>query len=136
MFLHYFTAEQRIAFLGLVRQFILADDRYAIQEWHLFDRMKAEWHIPTSTPIPDQDLVTLAAAFTTRRTRVTALLEIIVLGYVDEHFHPTEHSFVQTLAALFGIYAGELPVFESWVQRQMALIHEARHLMAERDNTG
>lgn len=129
MFLHYLTDAQCPAFLGLVRHMVLVDERFDLREWKRLDLMRAEMGLPAATPIPETNLATLALPFTTRRSQLVALLELISLGYSDEDFHPTEHSIIQELAAIFALETTDLLLLENWVLRQRALLQEAERLL-------
>jgi hypothetical protein len=123
--------EQKHAFLGLARQFVLSDWRYALQEWDRYDMMKAEMGLPADTPLSDAPFEALIKPFVSRRDRATVLLELISLGYADRNYAPNESAFIQGLAAAFEVPDADLYAMQDWARRHAELMHEANMFFTE-----
>ena len=67
----------------------------------------------------------LASAFQTRQSKVSALLELIGLGYADGEYRPIESALVGEISRALGFADDEVAGMESWVVRQTALLQEA-----------
>lgn len=72
----------------------------------------------------------LPTLFTDRRSKVAFFMEVTAMGYVDDDFDPDESRLLHEIARALMI-EDEMPVFRSWVTRQLLLAKEANLLMED-----
>lgn len=72
----------------------------------------------------------LPKLFGDRRSRVSFFIEVTGMGYVDDDFDPDESRLLHEIAAALMI-EDDMPVFRSWVSRQLLLVKEANLLMED-----
>lgn len=129
VFLDHLSAAEAGAFLALARLVVLADGSLSDEEAPALAALTKALDFP---PAPAGDTVAeLAALFTNRRAQVSALLELMGLGFVDGQYHPVEREIIGEVAAAFGVGAAELLAMEGWVIRQGVLMREAAGFWAE-----
>jgi hypothetical protein len=81
--------------------------------------------------VPDAvDIEELPSFFVDRRGRVAFFLEVMAMGYVDDDFDPDESVLLHKIAKALAI-ENELPIFRSWMARQLLLLKEASLLMED-----
>lgn len=129
MFLHELSGPQKRAFITLARRFVSVDGEYTEGEEELFGTMLAEMGLELSDG-REGEFGELVESFDTREAKVSALLEIIGLGFADGDFGPDENNFVNQIANAFEIDEEEIPLMENWVRRQLALADEAESLLS------
>lgn len=125
MFLCNLNSEQKQAFLGLAHHFISVDGQLAVQEQAMLSAMKTEMGLAESIEVPKSEFSELLTQFDSRQAKITALLEIIGLGYSDNDFHSKESEIVEQMAKKFEVSIDEILQMESWVIRQIMLMREA-----------
>ena len=76
------------------------------------------------------DIEELPKLFGDRRSRVAFLMEVTGMGYVDDDFDPDESLLLHEIAKAL-MLDDEMPVFRSWVTRQLLLAKEANLLMED-----
>ena len=131
MFLRHLDPDERRAFLHLAWKLIHVDGVLAAEEETLFAQCRRLLDLE-SEPIPAEvDVGAATAAFTSERSRVSALLELLALCHADGDFHPAEQALVRSVASAFGVSAGALSAYESWVLRQVMLMQEAEAFWSE-----
>lgn len=121
MFIYNLTANEQSAFLGLADKIIQADGILALQEEQLFAYLSNA----TGQPAAEGTVESLAAVFQTRRSKASALLELMGLGLTDGRYHPAERTLVAEIAKVLGFNENELVGMENWVVRQAMLVEEA-----------
>jgi hypothetical protein len=130
VFLENLNVQEKAAFLGLAQHLIRADGVLAAEEENLLATLSAQ--SGAIAPLEGSP-AHLADQFETRRSKVSALLELMGLGFADGEYHPLEKALVLEVALAFGIDKAELFGMESWVIRQTALLEEARHFWNEQE---
>ena len=130
MFLHTLTEDQQTAFLSLAKQFIAADKTLSGEEHNQLELAMAETGWDFDEEVPVMTLDDIVARFDTPTSQRVALLELVGIGHADAEFHPDENAFVVDIAARWGIGEPVVRKLEHWVQRQLALAHEAEELLA------
>ena len=126
MFLDELSPEQRRAVLVLARQVIAADRRLAIQEVERLDRLYVESGLePEGSDAPTQ-VGDLNHVFPDARTRVVAIIELLLMAYADGEFAQTELAAVRDLAARMELDAGLWESVLDWAGRYNVLLSEAR----------
>ena len=121
MFLENLEPCEKRAFLALAHKVVHADGVLAERE----ARILATLSDAIGEPALDGTVEELAAAFQSRRSRVSALLELMGMGYADGEYHVAEIESVAEIARALGFSDDELVGLENWVVRQVALIEEA-----------
>jgi hypothetical protein len=73
----------------------------------------------------------LAGVFTSKRSKVAALLELLGLAYSDTDFEPGEASLIAEVARRMNLTAGDLAEINGWVQEHVGHIRRALVMMRE-----
>lgn len=131
MFLHHLTENEKKAFLTLAKEFILVDGELSKEEEDLVRIMKAEMNIEDGYPEGQISREELFKMFESRRSQITAVIEMQGLGYANMEYHLQEKEFVNEMADAFGIGSDELADIDDWVVRQVALLYEANEFWKE-----
>src|SRR5688500_5907314 len=131
MFLHHLSDNEKKAFLTLAKEFILVDGELQQEEENLMRIMKAEMNIEEGYPEGQIRRDELFKMFSTRRSQMTAVIEMQGLGYANMEYHVQEKAFVSEMAEAFGINEEELAEIDDWVVRQVALLYEANEFWKE-----
>lgn len=132
MFIYNLTKNEQSAFLGLAEKIIRADGILAQQEEQLFSYLANA----TGQPSAEGTVESLAAVFQTRRSKASALLELMGLGFTDDRYHPAERTLVAEIAKAMGFNENELIGMENWVVRQAMLVEEAADFWNEENEEG
>ena len=136
MFLHFLSLAEKQALLALAREMVRADDRIADAECAELKSMCAEMGLDPKTIVSQRDRAARLACFASRRSKVIALLELLVLANSDRDFGAKEREFLRSAAASLGFQAAELKALASWVDRHDELAAEAEAFMKEQADTG
>lgn len=129
MFLSYLNEDEKKAFLKLAKEFVMVDGEYSPEEEDLLREFAEEMNIRTDlAPIlelGDIERQELFDAFGSRRSQISAVLELIGMGYADGEYCSNERSFIRQMADTFELSNEDLDRFEDWVLRQLHLFQEA-----------
>ena|ERR1017187_6490482 len=125
MFLNNLTLNEKKAFLTLAKEFILVDGVLSPEEEDFIAIMKSEMGVEHGFSKGEKSRKELFELFTSRRSRISAIIEMQGLGYANMEYHMQEVAFINDMAKSFGISEDELSGIDSWVVRQVALLHEA-----------
>ena len=131
MFVHTLTEKQQSSFFSLAKQFLHADAVLSAEEKNLLELLVAEAGGDPSAEIPDGDLDELLAAFDSRQSRATVLLELIGMAHADENFCPDESRFILSVGERLGLSREEVNKMNDWVTRQMSLAAEVEGFWEE-----
>lgn len=78
----------------------------------------------------DVSIEQLSDLFEDRLSRVSFLLELVGMGYVNENFDPRQSALIAQIAKAFSFHEdGTIEAVEGWVTDQLALTKSARQLM-------
>ena len=121
MFVENLLGPEKSAFLGLAQKVVQADGVLSPREAQLFSAFAAA----TEAEIREGTIQELASVFQTRQSKVSALLELIGLGFADGEYRPVESASIGEIAKAMGIRDDEVAAMENWVIRQVALCEEA-----------
>ena len=121
MFPENLTDGEKAAFLGLAKRLIEADEILSPKEIQLLGSLTDAAGVAAATGT----VAELAAAFHTRQSKASALLELLGLGLSDDEYHPTEATLVAEVSNALGFTEDELTWMESWIVREASLIEEA-----------
>jgi len=129
MFLNNLTETEKKAFLTLAKEFILVDGVLSPEEEELIRIMKGEMDIDEGFPEGEKNRQELLGLFTSRRSRISTIIEMEGLGYANMEYHEQEKAFIKEMADAFGLSQDELDSIDEWVIRQVALLFEAHELL-------
>jgi hypothetical protein len=109
-----------------------ADGIVVGQEMDALAALRHEMGLPVmAETVPKGDVEQLVSAFSSRRAKVAALLELLGLGYSDAEFHLDEKSLITVIAHEMKITAEDLALLEGWVKHHVRHIQQAFTLMQE-----
>ena len=128
MFLNNLSENEKKAFLTLAKEFILVDGVLSPEEEDLVNIMKAEMGIEDGFPDGEKSRQDLFKMFASKKSQVSALMEMEGLGYANMEYHVQEKAFIHEMAESFGVTQDELDTIDEWVVRQVALLYEASEL--------
>lgn len=129
MFLGQLEDRQKEAFLVLADRVIRADGVVAEQEEAMLAAMKTEMGLPSDMRPDDRSVEDVAPLFSSRPSKVAALLELIGLSMADGHYHDDEAAVLESIKNSFNVTPAEYEVMRNWVIRQLALVREVNVLM-------
>jgi len=84
--------------------------------------------IDAGFPAGEKSRIELFSLFNSKKSRISALIEMEGLGYANMEYHIQEKEFIKEMAESFGISTDELDTIDEWVVRQVALLYEAHEL--------
>jgi len=129
MFLNNLSEIEKKAFLTLAKEFILVDGVFSPEEEGLVRIMKEEMGIDEGFPEGEKTRKELFNLFASRKSRISAIMEMEGLGYANMEYHIQEKAFIKEMADAFGLSQNELDSIDEWVIRQVALLYEAHELL-------
>lgn len=127
MFLNVLEPREKIAFLALAKKLILSDEDIADSEVVLLKSMRKEMEIIDEVmgdeiteedidSLPD-DIPLLCKEFRSKKSKISALMELIGLSFVDGKFVPRERKIIYEVAAEFDISKTETESYIDWAAR-------------------
>lgn len=128
MFLNNLDMQQQAAFLETAKLLIEADTIISNSETELLKSLKLQCD-EALTPIDNFEVSSLNRILNTNKEKVSFLLELIAVAFIDGDYHEREESFIDEVARIIGISSKKLGALESWVIRQTALSTEALTFM-------
>ena len=129
MFLNQLTAAQKNSFLALTTRMVLADGEVAPEEDALLAAMKLEMGDKVTAPPEEGFGTTNPEPFDTRKSRYIVVMELLVMGYADDRFHPDESSVIEEVRETFELTDDEMGRIRDWAEREAKLIHEAHGMI-------
>ncbi|MDX2305378.1 MAG: hypothetical protein NW226_21385 [Microscillaceae bacterium] len=127
MFLSLLNPREKLAFLALAKKVIISDKIIAQSEMVLYKSMRREMDIMDELlgeDIKDYEIENLptsisqlCAEFTTKKAKISALMELIGLGFVDGKFVAQEREIIYEIALYFGIRREETDSYIDWATR-------------------
>lgn len=127
MFLSLLNRNEKLAFLALARKVIISDRVVAEQEKVLYNAMQKEVEILqeivdeefTDEMIDNlpEDIPELCQQFSSHRAKISALMELIGLAFVDGKFVPEEREIITHIARELGVKAVDLESYIAWAAR-------------------
>jgi hypothetical protein len=120
MFLNLLKGEEKAAFLALAKKVIAADSDIAEKEMILLESMKKELELDEEA-IEDIDdsisIESICAKFASSKSKVSALMELIGIGFVDGKFVHEEQEVIFAIAKHMGISNEETTMYIDWARR-------------------
>ena len=129
MWLSSLSVEQRQALLGLAYNVIVSDGLLDPNEEGMLDEFKREMDLSPESEVEYLELSGIEDVFSTRKSRVIALLNLLRLSYADGAFEVEEECLLKEISRTFAIAEGEFLLIDNWVRRHLALEEEARVLI-------
>lgn len=126
MYIENLNHEEQVAFMKLSRLVLYADGIIAREEVEFFEHLKRVTGVNETLVQHNDDPAQLVRVFASRQSRVSALLQLIAMGYVDGNYDETEQKLCTQIGLAMGFDETELAAFESWVVRQTMLLQEAQ----------
>ncbi|NJL14717.1 MAG: hypothetical protein HC913_18080 [Microscillaceae bacterium] len=119
MFLNLLKGEEKAAFLTLARRVISADSDIAQKEMTLLDSMKREMELEDELELKmaEGTIEQLCAVFSSSKSKVSALMELIGIGFVDGKFVHEEQEVIFEIARHMGISKEETTMYIDWARR-------------------
>lgn len=125
MFLGELNDSQKGSFLALATRMILADGDVAPEEDEILEAIRDEMG-GGIVALPEEVFgSTNAAVFDSRRARVIAVLEILIMAHSDSHLHIDESSVLAEICGALEISADDLEAMTAWAKRAVAGEDEA-----------
>jgi len=131
MFLHMLNDDQKRAFAALALKMAAADGTMVGRETAKLRSLAGEINLDLADWDKAGGVAELASAFTDRRSKVVALLELLGLAYSDTSFQAIEGSLVDEVARAMNVSDDDLKRLEAWVGDHAAHVREAFALMRE-----
>lgn len=118
MFLNLLKPEEKSAFLTLAKKVIAADSVIADKEMILLESMKKEMEISDDElENLEEDIESLCAYFSSSKSKVSALMELIGIGFVDGNFVHEEQEVIYQIASFMDISKEETTMYIDWARR-------------------
>tara|TARA_A100001037_G_scaffold184503_1_gene165355 strand:+ start:3540 stop:3935 length:396 start_codon:yes stop_codon:yes gene_type:complete len=129
MWLSSLKPDQRKALLGLAHNVVVSDGLLDPNEEGMLDEFKREMELNPDIDADYLELRGIEHTFDTRRSRIVALLNLLLLSYVDGAFEIEEECLLKEVSKVFGVSDEEFLLLDNWVRRLRALEEEARGLL-------
>lgn len=130
MWLSSLKPDQRKALLGLAHNVVVSDGLLDPNEEGMLDEFKREMELNPDIDADYLELRGIEHTFDTRRSRIVALLNLLLLSYVDGAFEIEEECLLKEVSKVFGVSDEEFLLLDNWVRRLRALEEEARGLLS------
>ena len=128
MFVQNLNERQQGVLLHYADQVMRVDGRIEASELQAMDMLRDQAE-PGVKP-EDVPIEQLSGLFQYRLSRVSFLLELVGMGYVNEDFDPRQSALIAQIAEAFSFHEdGTIEAIEGWVRDQLALTKSARQLM-------
>lgn len=133
MFLHMLNDDQKRAFAALALKLTAADGAVVGREAAKLRALAGEINLDLEglDSNANADVATLAAAFTDRRSKTVALLELFGFAYSDTSFQAVEQSVVAEVARAMNVSGDEVKRLKAWVAQHVEHVRQAFALMRE-----
>jgi uncharacterized tellurite resistance protein B-like protein len=118
MFLNLLKQEEKVAFLSLAKKIISIDSMISKQEMVLLESMKRELEIEeTQITYFDGSIEEICEKFTNSKSKVSAIMELIGIGFVDGKFVLEEQNLIYQIADAMAISREETNMYIDWARR-------------------
>ena len=131
MFLHMLNDDQKRAFAALALKLTAADGAVVGREAAKLRALSGEMNLEREGWDSSASVAELTAAFTDRRSKVVALLELLGFAYSDTSFQSVEASMVNEVAHAMNVSDDDLKRLEAWVGQHVDHVRQAFALMRE-----
>jgi len=127
MFINNLTPDQQGYLLSLCHAIAAADGNIVEAEQQILADLKSQSH--PNSPLPDDPFSKLEDHFDDHKSKVSLLLELLGIAYVDSHYDESEAGIITRVADKLKVNKALLSDLENWVTRQMLLVKEAHVFM-------
>ena len=128
MFVQNLNERQQGVLLHYADEVMRADRRIDASELMAMDMLRNQAEPGVKTE--DIPIDELAGLFEDRLSRVSFLLELVGMGYVNEDFDSRQSELIAQIAKAFSFHAdGTIEAIEAWIRDQFALMKNAQRLM-------
>ena len=128
MFVQNLNERQQGVLLHYADQVMRVDGRIEASELMAMDMLRDQ--AEPGVKAEDVPIEQLFGLFQYRLSRVSFLLELVGMGYVNEDFDPRQSALIAQIAEAFSFHEdGTIEAVEAWVREQLALMKSARQLM-------
>lgn len=128
MFVQNLNERQQSVLLHYADQVMRVDGRIEASELMAMDMLRDQTE--PGVKAEDVPIEQLSGLFQYRLSRVSFLLELVAMGYVNEDFDPRQSALIAQIAEAFSFHEdGTIEAVEGWVREQLALTKRARQLM-------
>ena len=128
MFVQNLNERQQGVLLHYADEVMRVDRRIDASELMAMDMLRAQ--AEPGVKAEDVPIERLSDLFEDRLSRVSFLLELVGMGYVNEDFDPRQSDLIAQMAEAFSFHEdGTIEAVEGWVKEQLALTKSARQLM-------
>lgn len=119
MFLNILKENEKIAFIQLAKVIIKADKHIANQEMLLLKSFRDELDMDEVLNLSEnsESIEWLCNQFSSPKSKVSALMELIGMGYVDGKFVMEEQNLIFEIAGYMGINADETKMYIDWASK-------------------
>ncbi|MCK5687351.1 hypothetical protein KAJ27_24665 [bacterium] len=132
MFLAELSMEEKKSFLSLADILIRADGKILQSEKSFVKQLKYEMGITNVEILPTDTIENACQNFKTKRTKVSAILDLIAIGYADTQYCIEEAEIVKNISDEFKIEFEEFLELESLALKILSLKDEAQTYMEEK----
>ena len=128
MFVQNLNERQQGALLHYADEVMRVDRRIDASELMAMDMLRDQ--AEPGVKAEDVPIEQLPGLFEDRLSRVSFLLELVGMGYVNEDFDPRQSELIAQMAEAFSFHEdGTIEAVEGWVKEQLALTKSAQRLM-------
>jgi hypothetical protein len=126
MFLNLLSAKEKLSFLGLAKKVIYADNIIAKNELVMYKSMHQEMEVleEISSELSEEEIENvseeipkLCSVFDSRRSKISALMELVALCFVDGKLVVQEKEVIYEIARHFDIKREETDSYIDWASR-------------------
>jgi len=121
------TRDQQQVLLNLAHHFMFVDGHGDDRELAVIEHIKSQCHGPLTPNAVE--MTELAKLFSSNKSKVSLMLELLVLTLADENYHANEKYLLDEVAAKLSIDANQFDKLKIWAQRHLVLSQEADNLM-------
>lgn len=127
MFVNNLNPRQQECLLGLSKLLVEADGSLSEKESEILAVIESQCE--TSVAVVEDPLSALGEYFEDNSSKVALMLELVGIAYADSEYHEAEQALIKKIAGLLNVSFDLLSDIEKWVERQFALVQEAKELM-------
>lgn len=131
MWLASLSDDQRHALMGLAHNVVVSDGLLDPNEEGMLNDFRREMELSGTEEFEYLELEGIADIFTTRRSRIVALLNLLKLSYADGAFEIEEECLLKEISRTFALGDDEFLLLDNWVRRLNTLEEEAQTLMSD-----
>ncbi len=114
MYLHLLNSVQKMALLKIAHRLSVADGEDGAEELDVLDDLRAQLGIEVAPDMGDVLRELPTDAFDTQQSRTVAMMELLVVTYVDGYLHEAEASLIGEIAEAFEIEQAALNAMAEW----------------------